>query len=442
MEGTLRMSHREIDRLGVIQKVQERRLSWRQASEELSLCRRQIGYLCSRVRQEGPQGIIHKLRGRPSNHRLDPKVLDKALDLIKERYWDFGPTFANEKLLKLHGISLSTASLRQGMIQASLWNPKVYKPKHRAWRIRRPRIGMLIQLDGSIHDWFEGRGPKCVLVIFIDDATSRILHAQFVPTEDTLNLMATAKAYLSKHGRPLAFYVDKDSIYVVNLKPSVEDELRNLSPITQFTRAMNELEIEVIPAHSPQAKGRVERSFDTHQDRLVKELRLANISTIPEANKFLKSTYIPEHNAKFAIPPQESVDAHRPLLATHNLQEILSIRTQRTLSQDFCLRFQNRFFQVLKDQSLVVRPKDKIWVEVRLNGSFHLRFKDCYLNFKELPDRHYHPYYAFKKLSLPKKTSKPSRPPMNHPWKAPSFRAMIFRKALELNHPKLIHLHT
>ncbi len=394
MTEVLPMSNREIDRLRIIDKVLTHHLSWRQAAEELSLSKRHIGRLCCRFRQEGPPGLIHGLRGKPSNHHLDPGVLDKALDIIKGRYHDFGPSFANEKLLKLHKIKMSTPTLRKGMIQAGLWTPRKAKPKHRAWRQRRPRIGMLIQLDGSIHDWFEGRGQKCVLVIFIDDATSRILSGQFVSSEDTLNLMHAAKAYLLAHGRPLGFYVDKDSIYFINRQATIEEDLRDLHPLTQFTRAMQELGVEMIPAHSPQAKGRVERSFRTHQDRLVKELRLAGISTIEQANKFLQEVYIPEHNANYAVSPQEQANAHRPLLPTHKLEEILSLRTERTLSQDFCLRFQNRFFQVLPDQTLTVRPKDKIWVEIRLDGSFHLRFKDHYLNFKELANRPYRAYYA------------------------------------------------
>jgi hypothetical protein len=224
--------------------------------------------------------------------------------------------------------------------------------------------------------------------------------------EDTLTLLATTGAYLGRHGRPFAFYVDKDSIYKVNRQATVEEELRDLHPITQFTRAMKELGVEVITANSPQAKGRVERSFGTHQDRLVKELRLAGISDKETANQFLWNTYLPAHNARFAVAPANTTDAHRPVLKTHRLEEILSVRTQRTLANDYTLRFQNHLFQILLDQPIRVRPNAKILVEVRLDGSTHLRFKDHYLNFTPLSQKPYKP------LALPKPP--PQRPAARH----------------------------
>jgi hypothetical protein len=222
---------------------------------------------------------------------------------------------------------------------------------------------VLVQLDGSDHDWFEGRAPRCVLLLFIDDATSRILYAEFIPVEDTLNLLRVTRSYLLRHGRPASFYVDKDSIYKINRQATVEEQLRDEQPLTQFTRAMKELDIEVIAAHSPQAKGRVERSFKTHQDRLVKELRLREISTPHEANAFLWKTYIPEHNARFAVEPASPANAHRSLLKSHRLDEILSVRSERTLLNDFTLRFQNQFFQILPEQSI------RVWMVPRICAS-------------------------------------------------------------------------
>jgi len=418
MEATLTMTNREIDKLKVIQNVVHKKFTWSQGGEQLGLSERQIGRLVSRVRREGNQGIIHRLRGRSSNHQIESDRLEKALRLIGRHYSDFGPTFANEKLRQKHSIVLSTFALRRGMIEAGLWKPGRHKRKHRAWRPRRSCVGVLVQLDGSDHDWFEGRGPRCVLLLFIDDATSRILYAEFIPVEDTLNLLRVTRSYLLRHGRPASFYVDKDSIYKINRQATVEEQLRDEQPLTQFTRAMKELDIEVIAAHSPQAKGRVERSFKTHQDRLVKELRLREISTPHEANAFLWKTYIPEHNARFAVEPASPANAHRALLKSHRLDEILSVRSERTLLNDFTLRFQNQFFQILPEQSIRVRPPNKILVETRLDGSTHLRFKDFYLRFKTIPKRPYKP--AYEGHNQPPAVTRPSKPyksPKDHPWR-------------------------
>ena len=220
--------------------------------------------------------------------------------------WDgFGPVFSQEKLNEYYGIRLGKTTVGNLMILTNLWVVHRRGTRHRAWRERRACVGMLVQLDGSDHDWFEGRGPRCVLIIYIDDATSRILYGEFVHVEDTLTLLRTTKTYLDRWGRPVAYYVDKDSIYNINRQATVEEELRDEQPMTQFTRAMSELGVEVILAQSPQAKGRVERGFGTHQDRLVKELRLAGISTLEQANQFLWKVYIPEHNRRFAVDPAE-----------------------------------------------------------------------------------------------------------------------------------------
>jgi hypothetical protein len=428
------MSNQEIDRLKVIQNVLHKKLTWPEGAEQISLSVRQVGRLCARVRQKGNQGIIHGLRGKPSNHQLAPGLLEEALALVKLHYPDFHPTFANEKLDKLHGIRLSTFTLRKAMIQAGLWKPRKHKIKHRAWRPRRSCVGLLIQLDGSPHDWFEGRGPRCTLLIFIDDATSRIFYGEFVREEETLTLLRATQAYLLQHGRPIAFYVDKDSIYKINRQATIEEQLRHEQPLTQFTRAMKELGIEVITANSPQAKGRVERGFKTHQDRLVKELRLAGISSMEQANKFLRDIYIPDHNARCAVAPASPRNAHRPLLKTHRLEEILSVRTERTLANDFTLRFHNKFFQILKDQPVRVRPKDAILIEIRLDGSTHLRFKDHYLNFKAIPKPPYRPYFATHKgPKLSKEPSAPWKPPKDHPWKNASFKKMLLQKQMRAN---------
>lgn len=418
MEQTLTMSNREIDRLGVLNNVIAGKLTRNEAGAQLDLCERQIGRLCKKVREKGNAGIIHGLRGKPSNHQIEPGLLEEAMKLVKSKYSDFGPTFANEKLEELHGIRLSVFVLRKAMIKEGLRRAKKYKPSHREWRPRRSCVGELVQLDGSEHDWFEGRGPKCALLVFIDDATSRILYAVFVTVEDTLNLMAATKSYLLINGRPLFWYVDKDSIYKINRQADIEEDLRDEQPLTQFTRAMGEFGIQVINAHSPQAKGRVERGFGTHQDRLVKELRLAGISTMKAANTFLTDVYVPKHNARFAVAPENGTNVHRPLLKRHRLDETLSVRTKRTVANDFTVRQDNRFFQLLADQPVRVKPKDKLLVEMRLDGSRHLRFKDRYLNFKSIAKPPYRPFYAEKK-EVVSATGLPrfNKPAKDHPWR-------------------------
>ncbi len=419
-EERVDISMRDIDRLKIIHDVLKGHLRQRQAARQLGLSRRQVIRLCQRVRQEGNRGIMHRLQGQPSNHQMDSTVLEQALSALHDpRYDGFGPTLAQEKLEELYDLHVSTSALRRVMLQTELWTSKKYAFKHRAWRERRACVGELIQLDGSDHEWFERRGPRCVLIVYIDDATSRILYAEFVDVEDTLTLLTTTGAYLGRHGRPLAFYVDKDSIYKVNRQATVEEELQDLHPITQFTRAMGALGIEMICAESPQAKGRVERGFGTHQDRLVKELRLAGISDQERGNQFLWNTYLPAHNARFAVAPANTTDAHRALLQTHRLEEILSIRTERTLGHDYTLRFLNQFFQVLSDQPVRVRPGAKISVEIRLDGSPHLRFKDQYLDFKSIAKRPKPVDALFAKIPPSKQSQFPApcRPALNHPWR-------------------------
>lgn len=419
-EVSLRMG--EIDRLRVIRDVLEGRLLQVQAAAQLRRSPRQVRRLCGRVEQEGAVGIRHGLRGKPGNHRLAKGVLERALKLVRTRYSDFGPKFANEKLAQLHGLVLSDSALRLGMIEACIWRARRPKPFHRAWRPRKACFGEMVQVDGSEHDWFEGRGPRCTLMAFIDDATSKVVLARFGEAEDTLTLMRLAWEYLRRYGRPQSFYVDKDSIYKVNRQASLDEELRDEQPITQFTRAMDELGITVICANSPQAKGRVERLFKTLQDRLVKDLRLARVGSITGANAFLAAGYLDEHNRRFAEEPANKTDAHRKLLSTHKLDEILSLRTERTLFNDYTLQYQKRFLQVLVHQPVRVAPRDKINVEIRLDGTTHLKFKGTYLNFKPIDKR---PYRAIltTRPSLARQYDDPrtkgvgSTPAKNHPWR-------------------------
>lgn len=408
----------DIDRLRAIRDVIDGKRSQVEAGKALDLSDRQVRRLCVRVRSQGNRGIIHGLCKRPSNHQLDPDILEQALGALHDPLWDgFGPRFATDKLETLHSIKLGAGTVRKLMIRTEIWRVARRGKRHRAWRPRRICLGMLTQLDGSPHKWFEERGPECVLLIYIDDATSRILYGKFVNVEDTLTLMRTTKVYLQTWGRPVAFYVDRDSIYKVNRQASIEEELRDEHPMTQFTRAMAELGVVVIAANSPQAKGRVERGFETHQDRLVKELRLRGISTMEAANRYLWDVYIPEHNARYSVAPASTSDLHKPLLASHDLDEILSLRAERTVFNDFTVRFQNRFFQILPEQPMRVRPKDKVSVEVRLDGSTHLRCKDCYLNFKTLPKRPERPLERPKPVATGLTLRRYYKPARGHPWR-------------------------
>lgn len=416
----LTMSNREIDKLKVIQNTIDGKFTWPQAADILSLSERQVGRLCARVREEGNSGVIHGLKGQPSNNKLPEATICKAISLVRQHFGDFGPTLANEHLLDDYKIRISINTLRKAMIVAEIYRPKTHKPKHRDWRKRRACVGMLVQLDGSEHDWFEGRGPKCALLVFIDDATSRILYARFITVEDTINLMRCTKDYLKINGRPVAIYVDKDSIYKINRQASIDEELRDAMPLSQFTRAMGELGVEMIFANSPQAKGRVERGFRTHQDRLVKELRLAGISDMAAANRFLETVYIAKHNGKFAVAPASRINAHRPLLKTHRLDEILCVKLNRTLANDYTLRFDNKFFQVTKDQDIRIRPRDIVTIEQWLDGSLHLKFKGVYLQYKridKLPHRGYYATHRGELNRLAVLTVGTSVPGKNHPWR-------------------------
>ena len=411
MDERLNMSDSDIDRLRTIREVIDGRLKWGEAAQVLSLSERQVGRVCARVLEEGNRGILHRLCGRPSNHRLDEELLGKALSALHDPLWEgFGPAFCQEQLDESCGIELGTTTVRKLMILTHLWQPHRRRAKHRAWRERRRCVGMLVQLDGSPHAWFEGRGPSCTLIIYIDDATSRILYGEFVDEEDTLTLMRTTRVYVRQWGRPVALYVDKDSIYNVNRPPSVEEQLHDADPITQFTRAMDELGIEVILANSPQAKGRVERGFETHQDRLVKKLRLAGISAKEAANKYLREVYIPDHNQRYAVEPAEPVDVHKPLLRSQDLDAILSIQEDRQVHNDSIVRYDNRFFLLAPSHGL--RPRTKVVVQERLDGTFRIVHDGRYLQFEQVRER---PYVPEQQRRARPELAVPHLPPIYRP---------------------------
>lgn len=349
------MSVKEAGRLAVIRQVQQGQLNQAQAALKLGLSVRQIKRLCRCVRTEGDAGLISRKRGVPSNRKIADAVREQVLQLVVQRYSDFGPELAREHLARDHGFVHSTETLRGWMTQAGLWTPK----RRRAKRIHSPRarracLGELVQIDGSHHDWFEGRAPKCCLIAFIDDATGRVLGGRFEPGETTQGYLTVLERYVTEHGAPLALYSDRHSIFT---KHDREDP----SP-TQFERALLQLDIESICAHSPQAKGRVERLFQTLQDRLCKAMRLAGISGIEQANAWLAG-YLAEHNARFAVAAREEADMHRPWRkSAHDLSCICALHHQRQLSSQGSCRFEGMLLQVQHQQAKA--PKASATVDI------------------------------------------------------------------------------
>jgi len=312
MSETLSLSPKELRRLQAMQSLQDGSITQAHAAVVLSTSERQVRRIYRRFREQGPKGVLSGHRGKPAGNRLSTALADRVVEIIRSNYHDFGPSFANEKLRTLHDIRISTESLRRLMIQAELWKPKRAKRRAHPSRNRRPRVGELVQIDGSPHDWFEERGPRCTLIVFIDDASSRLLGLRFVPAETTWAYFDVARESIQRYGKPLAYYSDKHGIFRINTPSEKETQL------SQFGRALNEIDIELICANSPQAKGRVERANRTLQDRLLKELRLQNISDMSAANAFLPA-FIEAFNERFAVDPYSQEDAHRPLEKTKTL---------------------------------------------------------------------------------------------------------------------------
>ncbi len=342
MDELLTMSNREITRLEIMQRLKEKRLTQKEAAGMLGISVRQVKRLWRAYRKRGAAGLVSKRRGKPSNNRLDAGVAQQALDLIKEKYEDFGPTLAHEKLTEVHKLKLSRESVRRIMIEEGVWKPKRAKqPSAHQMRERRACFGELVQIDGSDHDWFEGRGPKCTLLVYIDDASGQIGELWFVPDETFFAYFEASRHYFERYGKPAAFYSDKHGIFRVNQEQTVGLG----SGLTQFGRAMQELDIQIICANTPQAKGRVERANQTLQDRLVKELRLRGISDLDHANAFLPE-FREDFNQRFAVQPRSTHDAHRPLLKTENLDIIFTDQKTGTLSKNLTVQHNKVIYQI------------------------------------------------------------------------------------------------
>jgi hypothetical protein len=373
----LSMSKQEFSRLDVLLRVQSGRLRVADACALMGLQRRQVFRLVRGLRQDGAPSLLSKRRGKPSNHRLPPEVRALALSIVRERYVDFGPTFAAEKLAEHHGCSVSHETLRGWMIADGLWVDRRHRlaSPHQPRR-RRDCLGELVQIDGSEHAWFETRGETCTLLAFVDDATSRLMQLRFVASESAFDYFRATRTYLEAHGKPVAFYSDKHGIFRVNAKDAVGGDR-----ITQFGRALMDLNIDIICANSPQAKGRIERAFGTLQDRMVKELRLAGISTVAAANAWLPD-FIVSYNARFGGQPLNGKNLHRPLTAADNLDEILAWREVRTVTSNLTLHYDR--MMLLLDPTPFARglARKKVDVVNYPDGRFTVQFEGTPLPFR------------------------------------------------------------
>lgn len=416
MEKT-KLTPLEQERYDIIRSCIDSDITNKEASARLGLKVRQIQRIKRVVEVEKEGGVIHKSKGQTPPNATDDTTIKKVVSFFKEKkHSDFGPTFAQEKL-KGKGIVMSTEALRLLMIEKEIWKPhKRRGPKIvREWRERKECFGELIQFDGSYHDWLETGEKECLLGA-IDDATSSIVEAMFEDNEGVHAVFRFWWLYMEAHGRPIAIYLDKFSTYKVNHKNAVD----NPEFMTQFQRAMKELGVRVICANSPEAKGRVERSFGTLQDRMVKEMRLADIKTCVDGNQFISEKYIPDHNKRFSVPARSSIDVHRPLSddLKNRLPSIFSIQSKRKVNNDYTIQFKNRWFQLEATQDTAIYKRDEVIVEERLDNTLHIRFKNTYLKYHELPKRP-------KPLNVPVvalTNKKPDwKPPLNHPWRKNNF---------------------
>ena len=408
-EDKILMSVKELRRLAVIHQVMEKKLRQVEASELLSLTERQIRRLVRRIQKEGDGGLAHRSRGKRSNRAIDERKKVEVLELCAKQYGDFGPTLAAEKLAERNRIRISDETLRLWLLEAGVTHFRRRKRPHRAWRERKAHRGELIQMDGSHHDWLEGRGAACVLMGYIDDASNRV-YARFYSYEGTVPALDSFKRYIRRDGIPMSVYLDKHSTYKAWAEPTIAEQLAGRKPKSQFERALEELGVTVIHADSPQAKGRVERLFGTFQDRLIKEMRLAKINSLDEANRFL-SGYLPIYNRRFCVKPAEGVDLHRPIPAGLNLDDILCMKTKRTLRNDFTVAHNGGLYQV-HDR---VRAAS-VLVEERLDGSTRITHQGKRLQYQPIWVR---PVRDAVKTLKPKPRRPPKPPAPNHPWHRP-----------------------
>jgi transposase len=411
--GKLRLSRKERDRLEVLRKVESGKLSRRAAAELLGVSYRQLLRLVERYLADGAAGLKHRLRERESNRRIGTDRQQRIVSLYRSKYHDFGPTLAVEYLAGVDGEHVGIETLRRWLIQAGLWQARRRGARHRAWRERRAHRGELVQMDGSEHDWFEGRRAKATLMVLIDDATNWT-YAKFFESETTVAAMVSFWEYVKRYRLPRALYVDRDSIYEITRDSTVDEALRDQSPLTQFGRAMQTLGVELILAHSPQAKGRVERRHGVFQDRLVKALRLKGISNLDAANKFLDQEFLSELNERFHVSPRAQADVHRAVPRDVRLEHVLCFQEARTVRNDWTVSWRNRVLQLSEKHQKLALAGKKIMVSELLEGKLRLTHRGRELNWTELPAR---PLRPVPKRVPAKQTKGPHKPPAHHPWR-------------------------
>ena len=413
--GVLNLSARERKRLELLSRVKEGVLKLVKAADLVGLSYRQMKRVWKRYRDEGDAGLAHRGRGRLSNRRMEEGFRKRVLERYEKRYPDFGPTLASEYLAK-EELKIDPETLRRWLLEEGLWQKKRKRQKHRQRRERRTHRGELIQMDGSHHDWFEGRRGWAVLMVMIDDATNRTL-ARVYESEDTRAAMDLFGRYARRYGLPQALYVDHDSIYECTREARIDEDLRGEGPQTQFDRAMMTLAVDVIPANSPQAKGRVERRHGVFQDRWVKAMRLEGISTIEAANQHLDDVFLPDLNRRFTFTARERDDLHRPIPAGVQLKEVLCFEEPRVVQNDWTVRWRHRYFQIHRQHETLHLAKRTIIVRERLDGTVALLYRGQRLHFREwtvcpVP----------KPVIPPCKPRAPWTPPPDHPWRQPLFK--------------------
>jgi transposase len=401
------MSREEASRLHIIHQALNKKIRQTEAASLIDLSDRQIRRMIKRIREEGDEGICHRSRGTTSNHCIPKKIKEKTLKLFREQYNDFNLVHATEKLCEVHGITINDETLRLWLNEAEIPYRKRKVKKHRQRRERRAHFGELVQIDGSHHDWFEGRGPICVFMGYIDDATNTV-HGRFYDYEGTMPAMDSMKRYIKRYGIPASVYLDKHTTYKSWAEPTIEEQLNDQKPMSHFEKSLAELAIEVIHANSPQAKGRVERLFKTLQDRLVRDMRLAGIKSVEEANAFL-TTYLPKYNRKFKKQAASDADLHRPALHSRELDRILCVKEERTVKNDFTIAHNGMLYQI--EQATKAR---KVTVEERLDGTLHITYNGQDLRFREITKK---PTKDTSEAPLLLQEKQPWVPPVDHPWR-------------------------
>lgn len=412
MEEILHMSKKERERIKVLERLAKGLLTQTLAAQQLNLTTRQVRRLFKKYCDEGDHAVISKKRGSKSNNKLPDSFRDEIASIIKEKYTDFKPTLAQEKLNEIHDIFISVSTVRNIMIQYELWTPN--EPKKASVHKRRDardQFGELIQMDGSYHDWFEGRAPKCCLIVLIDDATSKLVWLQFVDWENCFSYFEVLNGYIKKYGIPLAIYTDRHAIFETSRATGIDYK------DTQLHRALKTLGIKLILARTPQAKGRVERVNGVLQDRLVKEMRLAGISSLEEGNVFLPS-YIERHNQKFAKTPKSTINAHKALDPDCILERVLCLHFERTISKDLMISWKGSNYQIIESNNKYRLAKKKVLV-MEQKHSFEIMYDNRILEFKnfdkqplELSKEHLN-----RQSDWVLKTSSKITPRPDHPWK-------------------------